>query len=228
MPGMNRPILALREATSVVPPGFDHHFRQQFRQLLAWRRDVRRFRRDPIPPPVLGELLELACLAPSVGNSQPWRFVIVDDSARRARVLETFRRCNEAARATYSGERTDLYAGLKLAGLAEAPCHLAVFVDETTSGGHGLGRLTMPETVRYSVVAAVHTFWLAARAYGLGVGWVSILEPAEVVQILEVPEGWSLIGYLCVGYPEEEHLDPELERYGWQKREEVSRVVFHR
>jgi 5,6-dimethylbenzimidazole synthase len=212
----------------VNPPLFNEEFRAQFRQLLAWRRDVRRFRQNPVDPQIVGDLLDLACLAPSVGNSQPWRFVVVDDPSRRARILDTFQRCNDTALTSYSSERGALYASLQLAGLKEAPCHLAVFVDESTRAGHGLGRHTMPETLHYSAVAAVQTLWLAARAFGLGVGWVSILAPAEVVRILDVPGEWSLVAYLCVGYPEEEHLDPELERHGWQARADRSKFVLHR
>src|SRR5262249_30490914 len=145
-----------------------------------------------------------------------------------SRVLSVSRWRNDAALAMYAATRAARYATLKLAGLAEAPCHLAVFVDETTTAGHGLGRRTMPETLHYSAVAAVHTFWLAARAYGIGVGWVSILQPDEIARIVEVPDDWSLVAYLCVGYPEEEHVDPELERHGWQIRESAGRVVLHR
>ena len=216
------------EDTSTPSPRFSDEFKSQFHQLLLWRRDVRRFRPRPVDPRLVTELLSLACLAPSVGNSQPWRFVIVSDARRRAKVLESFRRCNEDARAAYSGERAALYASLKLAGLVEAPCHLAVLVDEAVSAGHGLGRHTMPETLHYSAVAAIQVFWLAARAHGLGVGWVSILDPAEVVDALDVPSNWSLVAYLCVGYPEEEHLDPELERHGWQQRADVSQFILQR
>ena len=147
---------------------------------------------------------------------------------RRERVRETFERCNRIALASYSGERAALYARLKLAGLSGAPCQLAVFVDKTTLTGHQLGRQTMPETLQYSALTAVHTFWLAARAYSVGVGWISILDPHEITQILEVPDGWELLAYLCVGYPEEEHLDPELERHGWQAREDRRHLVLHR
>jgi 5,6-dimethylbenzimidazole synthase len=222
---MNRRI---PEDTSTPPPRFTDEFRSQFRQLLVWRRDVRRFRAEPVDLRIVSELLEMACLAPSVGNSQPWRFVSVNDADRRAQILETFRRCNEDALAAYSGERALLYSRLKLSGLAEAPCHLAVFVDEVVSTGHGLGRRTMPETLHYSAVAAIQVLWLAARAHGLGVGWVSILDPAEVVRALDVPSTWSLVAYLCVGYPEEEHLDPELERHGWQRRADISQFILHR
>ena len=210
------------------PPKFSEDFRRQFRDLLTWRRDVRRFARRPIDPVIVGELLDLANLAPSVGNSQPWRFVLVDDAGRRARIREIFERCNDAARTGYTGARAELYGRLKLAGLQDAPAHVAVFVDETTAVGHGLGRRTMPETLHYSAVAAVHTLWLAARTYGLGVGWVSILTPRDVRRVLDVPKDWSLIAYLCVGYPLEDHIDPELERHGWQERLPVDRVVLRR
>jgi 5,6-dimethylbenzimidazole synthase len=118
----------------------------------------------------------------------------------------------------YAGERQARYAQLKLEGLSQAPVHLVVCADEATAQGHGLGRQTMPETIRYSVVAAIQTLWLAARAEGLGLGWVSILDPQEVRSILDLPPNWSFIAYLCLGWPEEEHDDPELERHGWQPR----------
>ncbi|MEM7225296.1 MAG: 5,6-dimethylbenzimidazole synthase, partial [Pseudomonadota bacterium] len=159
---------------------------------------------------------------------QPWRFVRVDDPARRSEIRANFARCNAEALAEQKGERAALYARLKLEGLSEAPVQLAVFVDEDPSAGHGLGRRTMPETLRYSAVLAVHTLWLAARAQGLGVGWVSIIDPLEVARALETPEGWSLVAYLCLGYPQEEHLDPELARHGWQPREALSRAVLQR
>ena len=200
------------------PPVFDAAFRAGLADLFAWRRDVRRFRTDPVDEATLRACLGLAGLAPSVGNSQPWRFVRVADPGRRAAVAESFARCNAAAQAAYADERAALYARLKLAGLREAPVHLAVFCDGGTEAGHGLGRATMPEMLRYSAVAAVHAFWLAARAHGLGVGWVSILEPAAVTARLDVPESWALVAYLCVGHPQEEHADPELVRHGWQAR----------
>lgn len=204
---------------SVGGPEFDTEFRARFADLVAWRRDVRRFRTDPVPDDVLRDCLALARLSPSVGNSQPWRFVRVSRPERRAAVAASFSRCNEAAAGAYDDERATAYRRLKLAGLREAPVHLAVFCDEATASGHGLGRATMPEMLRYSVVTAVHTLWLAARSHGLGVGWISILCPEEVTDALDVPPSWRLVAYLCVGYPAEEHADPELVRYGWQARE---------
>lgn len=210
-------------------PHFDAAFRRQLEQLFRWRRDVRRFRTEPIDPQMLDRLLELALLAPSVGNSQPWRFVKVDDPDRRAGVRANFEACNRDALLEYEGERAAVYARLKLAGLDRAPVHLAVFVDGATPLGAGLGRRTMPETLAYSVVGAVHALWLAARAHGLGLGWVSILDPQAVHALLAVPEPWSLVAYLCLGWPEEEHLDPELDRAGWQRRTtELQRVVLQR
>ncbi|ACL59388.1 5,6-dimethylbenzimidazole synthase [Methylobacterium nodulans] len=199
-------------------PVFDEAFREHLADLIAWRRDVRRFRGDPVPEETLKDCLALACLSPSVGNSQPWRFVRVADAARRAAVVANFSRCNEEAAERYPDERAAAYRRLKLEGLREAPVHLAVFCDEETQVGHGLGRATMPEMLRYSVVLAIHTFWLAARARGIGVGWVSILDPAPLSAILAVPAAWRLVAYLCVGHPQEEHADPELVRHDWQQR----------
>ncbi len=207
---------------------FDPDFRDTLRELIAWRRDVRRFRRDALPSGTVERLLELASLAPSVGLSQPWRFVVVEDPARRAAIRENFRRCNEAALASYAGERAQRYATLKLAGLDEAPVQLAVFADRATTQGHGLGRRTMPEMAEYSAVMAIHTLWLVARAEGLGLGWVSILDPAEVARILDLPSDWIFLGYFCLGYPQQEGTTPELEREGWERRRAWESFVLRR
>jgi 5,6-dimethylbenzimidazole synthase len=207
------------------PTDFDDAFRARLRDLLVWRRDVRCFQRDPLPAGTLERLIHLACLAPSVGLSQPWRFVIVDDPARRAAVRENFECCNADALAAQSSERAAPYARLKLAGLDDAPCHLAVFADRSTAQGHGLGRHTMPEMIEYSAVTAVHTIWLAARSEGIGVGWVSILEPASVAAILDVPSHWKFIAYLCLGFPQAEGDVPDLARKGWEQRQPFSVVL---
>ena len=208
--------------------GFDAGFAARLRELLAWRRDVRRFRRNPLPAGVLEGLIETACLAPSVGLSQPWRFVIVEDEAVRGAIRRNFELCNAAALAAQSHERAGLYARLKLSGLAEAPAHLAVFADRSTMQGHGLGRHTMPEMIEYSVVTAVHTLWLAARAQGIGMGWVSILDPAAVAAALDVPAEWKFIGYFCLGFPQADQTIPELEQAGWERRCVPSAVIFRR
>jgi len=207
---------------------FDDTFRGRLRDLLVWRRDVRRFRRDPLPPGTVEGLIDLGCLAPSVGLSQPWRFVIVNDAATRAAVRQNFASCNAQALAAQSGERAGLYARLKLAGLEEAPCQLAVFADRSTAQGHGLGRHTMPEMIEYSTVTAVHTIWLAARAQGVGMGWVSILDPKIIAALLEVPAEWKFIGYFCLGYPQLDDTVPELEQMGWEERRDASAVILKR
>jgi 5,6-dimethylbenzimidazole synthase len=191
---------------------------QSFKDLVRWRRDVRRFRPDPVADEVLEELLATADLSPSVGNSQPWRIVEVRDRGKRAAIATSFARANEAAASAYNDERSRHYRSLKLAGFDCAPIHLAIYCEPDPTQGHGLGRQTMPEMLPYSCVSFVTTLWYAARARGLGLGWVSIVHPDDVTAILDVPTGWPLIGYLLLGWPEEEHLDPELERAGWQER----------
>ena len=207
---------------------FDAPFRARLRELLLWRRDVRRFRPDPLPEGTLDALIELACLAPSVGLSQPWRFVIVDDRAVRAAVRRNFETCNAQALAAQAPYRAGLYARLKLAGLGEAPVHFAVFADRATPQGHGLGRRTMPEMIEYSAVTAVHTMWLAARAQGIGLGWISILDPTEMAAILNVPTEWKFIGYFCLGYPQADDTVPELEQAGWEQRRVAASIIIRR
>jgi 5,6-dimethylbenzimidazole synthase len=153
---------------------------------------------------------------------------VVDDEATRATIRNNFAICNAAALNAQSGERAGLYARLKLAGLEEAPHHLAVYADRTTTQGSGLGRRTMPEMIEYSAVTAVHTIWLAARAQGIGMGWVSILEPDGVATALRVPAEWKLIGYFCLGYPEADDTVPELEHEGWERRRMPSSVIVKR
>ena len=218
------------EDAAPAPPSasFDHAFRTRLHDLLVWRRDVRRFRREPLPVGTLEALIELACLAPSVGLSQPWRFVVVEDAAVRTAIRKNFATCNAQALAAQETQRASLYARLKLAGLEEAPAHFAVFADRSTGQGHGLGRHTMPEMIEYSAVTAVHTIWLAARAQGIGMGWVSILDPKTVAAILDVPAQWKFIGYFCLGYPQADDTVPELEQSGWERRRPPSSIIVRR
>jgi len=204
---------------------FENDFQNQFKALLSWRRDVRRFRSDPLPSSLIDELLNLSALAPSVGNSQPWRYVIIKSAHKRAAIKKHFQTCNADALNDYHGEQAKKYAQLKLSGMDQAPAQIAVFCDQNTNVGHGLGKRTMPETLNYSVVMAVHTLWLAARARGVGVGWVSILEPKTVQSIVDVSKDWSFVAYLCLGWPQEQHTDPELVRHGWQDRVDISNFI---
>lgn len=212
----------------VTPPDFDEQFRTQLHELFRWRRDVRHFRSDPLAPGTIEALVAQASASPSVGYSQPWRFVRVASAERRAQVIASFERANAQALASYQGEDAALYARLKLAGLREAPEQVAVFCDESTTSGRGLGRGSMPQMLAYSAAMAVYTFWLAARAQHVGVGWVSILEPEVVRAALDVPQGWQLVAYLCVGYPREEHDVPELAREGWERSDERAATLYER
>jgi 5,6-dimethylbenzimidazole synthase len=214
--------------TAAVPPRFDEAFCDALDALLVWRRDVRRFSTSPLDPGVVERLVERASLAPSVGYSQPWRFVLVESPSLRAAVRANFLACNREALAEYAAERARRYAELKLAGLDDAPVQLAVFADTATEAGMGLGRRTMPAMLQYSVVTAVHTLWLVARAWGIGVGWVSILDPVAVRDALDVPATWDLVAYLCIGYPEAESPTPELARAGWQCADPAATLLHRR
>ncbi|MBE1285846.1 MAG: 5,6-dimethylbenzimidazole synthase [Rhodobacteraceae bacterium] len=197
---------------------FNDDFRTQLDLLMRLRRDVRRFRTDPVDEAVLTRCLDTFRLAPSVGLSEPWRVVRVESDAARAAALQNFETANADALAGYSGARAERYGRLKLTGMREAPVQLAVYCDDGTEKGHGLGAATMPEMRRYSVVTAVTLFWLALRAEGLGLGWVSVLDPALLNRDLNVPDDWALIGYFCVGWPERVSRTPELELKGWEER----------
>lgn len=197
---------------------FTPDFRSQLADLMRWRRDVRRFRCDPVDEAALMRCLRAFQLAPSVGLSQPWRVMRVRTTAARAAALDNFTAANADALAGYSGDRARLYADLKLSGMRDAPVQLAIWCDEATPKGAGLGAGTMPEMRRYSVVGAITHFWLAARVESIGVGWVSILDPAQLARDLNAPDSWALVAYLCVGHPEEEGRTPDLETAGWEAR----------
>jgi 5,6-dimethylbenzimidazole synthase len=207
---------------------FDANFRSLLHELIRLRRDVRRFRTDPVPPPLLNEILSAAHQAPSVGLSQPWRFILVESPAARTAVVAEFERCNQAAGAEYGDRRAALYRSLKLAGLREAPVHLLVCSQTEPDQGHRLGRRTQPETARDSTVCAIQNLWLAARAAGIGVGWVSILDPQRLREPLNIAPDWTWVAYLCLGWPVEETDTPELERAGWEHSRQLDQVVHRR
>ncbi len=204
---------------------FSGPFQHELGRLLRLRRDVRRFRREALPEALMMRLLEAAHLAPSVGLSQPWRFLRVQSAEARAAVLSSFERANAEAAKAYEGEQATHYRALKLAGLQEAPEHLLVCVDRDPAQGAGLGRATLASTLRDSAVCAIQNLWLAARAEGVGVGWVSILDPTELRGPLAIPDAWDWVAYLCIGWPEEALDTPELERLGWEHRRPLSEVL---
>jgi 5,6-dimethylbenzimidazole synthase len=206
--------------------GFDENERKAVYRAIRERRDVRRgFLPEPIPDELLHRLLEAAHNAPSVGLMQPWRFIVVRDLAVRQKVHEIFLKANEQAMATYKGEQQQNYAGMKLEGILEAPQNLCIVCDSRSSQGHQLGRRTMPETAIYSAVCAIQNLWLAARAEGIGVGWVSILEPNSLRNTLKIPDQITPVAYLCLGYVDAFSKEPDLERAGWEKRTSLKSVL---
>jgi 5,6-dimethylbenzimidazole synthase len=207
---------------------FEVQERDAVYRAIVTRRDVRRgFIDKPLPDELIHRLLSAAHCAPSVGLMQPSRFVLVRDLGIRRTVHEAFLQANEKALATYTGERREQYAGLKLEGILEAPQNLCVLSDPQSERGHQLGRHTMPETAIYSTVCAIQNLWLAARAEGVGVGWVSILDPARLREILHVPAGVVPVAYLCLGYVDRFDTEPELERFGWESRIPLEAVISY-
>jgi 5,6-dimethylbenzimidazole synthase len=216
------------EPCTRAAPVFDDAFRSELDTLFRWRRDVRHFQATPVPAATIDALLETASLAPSVGLCEPWRFVMVESPDRRAAVRANFEHCNAEALASQDPALAPAYARLKLEGIDKAPCQFALFADTDPVQGHGLGRRTMPETTAYSAVMAVHTLWLAARALGIGLGWVSILDLEVMHAILDVPRDWRFIGYFCLGYPQTEDNTPELQRFGWAERQPAAATMLRR
>jgi len=195
------------------------------RDAIYGRRDIRKFRPDPVPDDVLHRILDAAHHAGSVGFMQPWNFIVVRDLALRRGVRASFERENARAAANYAGDRQALYASLKLEGILESPLNLCVTCDQKR-GGQVLGRNSIFETDLFSTCCAVQNLWLAARAEGVGVGWVSILDNAELARILEIPEGVVPVAYLCVGYPVEFPEQPALQTAGWRDRVPLAELIF--
>lgn len=183
------------------------------------RRDVRsQFLPDPIPLDVLERLLQAAHHAPSVGFMQPWDFIVIESREVRASILALFEQENDKAAERYAGERKNLYRGLKLQGILESPLNLCITCDRRRGGPHVLGRNSIMETDLFSTCLAVQNLWLAARAEGVGVGWVSILDQAQLSTALNLPEHVYPVAYLCLGYVSEFLDQPELEAKGWRER----------
>lgn len=190
--------------------------RDALRDVMRWRRDVRHFKPDPIAPDVMERLRGAMDFAPAVGNARPWRVLQVESADKRAAMVANFEDANAKAAQMYHDEKARDYAALKLSGLQDAPVHLAVWTETAPVEGAGLGRQTMPEMLAYSTVAAIHSLWLAARADNIGMGWVSIIDPAPVRDLFDIPDSWQLTAYLCLGHPAQTDDTPLLHRNGWQ------------
>jgi 5,6-dimethylbenzimidazole synthase len=190
------------------------------------RRDVRRFVSAPISTEAVERMLLAAYHAPSVGFMQPWNFIVIRNPRTKKSIKQAFllARAQEAER--FSDDRRELYLRLKLEGIEEAPLNICVTCDSTRHGPAVLGRSLNPQTDIYSTCCAIQNLWLAARAEGLGVGWVSILSEEHLKTILHIPVHIAVVGYLCVGYPERFEAKPELETVGWLNRLQLRDVVF--
>ena len=191
------------------------------------RRDVRgQFLPDPIADDVLMRILEAAHAAPSVGLSQPWNFILIRDAVVRGAVHDAFQRANDEAREMFQGERRSLYSQLKLQGIHDAPLNICVTCDRTRGGPVVLGRTHDNDTDLYSTTCAVQNLWLAARAEGIGVGWVSIFDNRDLRTILDLPGHVVPVAYLCLGHVRELYDAPELEARGWAQRAPVQDMIF--
>ena len=191
------------------------------------RRDVRnQFLPDPLPDEVVGRLLKAAHHAPSVGFMQPWNFILVRDQAVRQQVWRAFDRANREAAEMFDGERRDKYRSLKLEGILRAPLGICVTCDPTRGGSVVLGRTHNPRMDAYSTVCAVQNLWLAARAEGIGIGWVSIFHESDLKEILGIPPHIEVIAWLCAGYVDELYVEPELAVKGWRQRLPLEELIF--
>lgn len=193
---------------------------------IATRRDIRsEFLPEPIAPATLARILDAAHHAPSVGFMQPWNFLLLRSIETRARVHAAFARANDEAADLFGGEKQALYRQLKLEGILTAPLNICVTCDRER-GGMVLGRTHNAEMDLYSTVCAVQNLWLAARAEGIGVGWVSIYHEPELRQILAIPPEVAIVAYLCVGHVARQHGEPELAAKGWRQRLPLKELVF--
>jgi 5,6-dimethylbenzimidazole synthase len=205
---------------------FNDAEREAVYKAISLRRDIRRqFEPTPIAKDILVRILSAAHRAGSVGFMQPWDFILIEDRATRENVLDSFLRERNRAAEFYDSERRKLFLSLKLEGILESALNICVTCDRTRGGPHVLGRSSILETDLYSTCCAVQNLWLAARAEGIGVGWVSILDPQELTRILGLPDHVVPVAYLCMGYVTEFPSGPELERAGWRQRLPLSRLV---
>ncbi|GAA2498140.1 hypothetical protein GCM10023100_63530 [Actinocorallia cavernae] len=212
--------------TGPAAPGYDDAEREAVLKVMRERRDIRNgFRSDPIPHEVLLRVLEAAHTAPSVGHSQPWDFVVIRSADTRNTMHELAVRQREAYAKSLPKGRAKQFKELKIEAILDTPVNIVVTADPTRGGRHTLGRYTQPQMAPYSAALAVENLWLAARAEGLGVGWVSFFDEREMVRALGLPEHLEVIAYLCVGYVDEFPDEPELMQAGWSKRRPLSWVV---
>ncbi|MEX0168074.1 nicotinate-nucleotide--dimethylbenzimidazole phosphoribosyltransferase [Streptomyces sp. LMG1-1-1.1] len=217
---------AVQDAPSAPAPGYADAEREAVLRVMRERRDIRNgFRSDPIPHEVLLRVLEAAHTAPSVGHSQPWDFVVIRSAETRQTMHELAQKQREAYAKSLPKARAKQFKELKIEAILDTPVNIVVTADPTRGGRHTLGRYTQPQMAPYSSALAVENLWLAARAEGLGVGWVSFFDEREMVRTLGLPEHLEVVAYLCVGYVDEFPDEPELAQAGWSKRRPLAWVV---
>ena len=207
---------------------FDTQFARQFGELLHWRRNEAEFAATPVGDAELAVLLEGANTAPSVGLSQPWKYVVVRDRSRQEAVYRNFLAARQREAEQIDAALRPDYQCLKLTGLASAPVQVAFYLDNSDERGRGLGYTLTPLALNYSVAISAFSFWLAAQARNMAVGWVSILDESTVNTILDVPPDWQLVAYLCVGHPLRQRTEPDLETQKWSRRRAVEDFVVRR
>lgn len=227
MPTIGDPSSAAQRASAPDGWAFPPEVQQALHEVVGARRDIRRFRPDPVPDDLLRHVIEAGHAAPSVGHSQPWRFIVVRDPATRERAahLADQQRLTQAFAMTPEKGRQLL--DLKLEGLREAPVGLVVACDRRVPSMGVLGRATFTEADVWGCVCAVENMWLTARAAGLGMGWVTLFEPADLAELLGLPEGVETLGWLCVGWPDELPPGPGLERRAWSSKLPLDDVILH-
>ncbi len=219
---------ARSDVKSTGRAGFSKDERAAVYRVIFERRDVRRnFVRQPIADEVLTRILTAAHHAGSVGFMQPWDFVVIRERATKCLVKQLFTRANGDAAKRYEGTRATLYRSLKLEGIEEAPINLCVTCTRQRGGRHVLGRSTVRETDLYSTCCAIQNLWLAARAEGIGVGWVSILDHGALKQVLGIPRPVKVLAYLCLGYVSDFAPQPDLETAGWRTRIPVEQLIHY-
>lgn len=193
--------------------------------VVTGRRDIRRYRPDTVPEDLITSVLEAGHRAPSVGHSQPWRFIVVTDPTTRDRAAAMADRARVDQAAHLASERAARMLDLKLEGLREAPVGIVVACDRRTPATGVLGRATFPDADMWSCATAIENMWLTARAHGLGMGWVTLFDPDELADLLGLPEGVVTLGWLCLGWPDERPPSPGLERAAWSRKTPLEQVV---
>ena len=206
---------------------FSDRDRDAIYRVIEARRDIRQFSSRSLDPDLILRLLQAAHFAPSVGFMQPWNFILIRSLETRGKIKALFEEANAKESAKLADtERQGLYNRLKLEGIMESPLNIAVTCDHRRDSPFVLGRGPMPETDVFSTCLAIQNLWLAARAEGVGVGWVSLLDHDAAENLLGIPSGVRMVAYLCVGYPVEFRAVPMLEEVGWKKRMDLTTLLY--